>query len=61
MAVLLEGPLVQKLQAEGTGEVFGVPLASHGCHTLAWMYRRRNHNTFQIEHPTQGFQIEHPT
>lgn len=35
VAMLLEGALVEKLEAEGAGEVFGVPLASHGCHTLA--------------------------
>ena len=33
--MFLEGSLIEQLEAEGTGEVFRVPLASHGCHTLA--------------------------
>ena len=36
VAMLLEGSLVEQLEAEGTGEVLGMPLATHGRYTLAW-------------------------
>lgn len=36
VAMLLEGPLVEQFEAEGTGEVLWVPLASHGSHALAY-------------------------
>lgn len=35
MAVLLECPLVQELQTEGTSEVFGVEFLTHSSDTLA--------------------------
>ncbi len=35
VAMLLEGTLVQQLEAEGTGEVLGVPLLAHGCDGFA--------------------------
>ncbi len=36
VAVLLEGALVEQLEAEGAGEVLRVPLLAHCCDALAW-------------------------
>lgn len=35
VTMLLEGPLVEQLEAEGTGEVFWVPFLAHRCDALA--------------------------
>ena len=43
VTVFLEGALVEEFEAEGTGEVFRVPLAAHGSNTLA--YRTNNYST----------------
>ena len=39
VAVFLEGPLVEKFEAEGAGEVLWVPFLPHGSDTLAYRGR----------------------
>lgn len=36
VAMLLEGAFVEELEAEGTSEVFWMPLLPHGSHTFAY-------------------------
>lgn len=35
VAMFLKGSFIEQLEAEGTGEVFGVPFLTHGSNTLA--------------------------
>ena len=54
LAMLFEGTLVEKLEAEGTVEVLRMPLFTHSSDALAWVEREREREL--IEHRIKEMQ-----